>query len=137
MKTLSVRQPNASLIAYKDKTIEFRTWSTDHRGAIAIHASSFKAGKLDDDRQIPHGVVVATGILVDCRPFTKNDLDAACMAEIPEKPGFAWVLRSVNEVHPVIVTGKQRLFDIDFLPEIIDEDSELDHIDLFAEMQAL
>jgi len=134
MKALSVRQPNASLIAYRDKTIEFRTWKTDHRGAVAIHASSFDAGMLDDGRQIPFGVIVAAGILADCRPFTAGDLEAACMDEMPSKPGFAWVLRSVNEVHPVKVIGKQRLFDVDFLPEIIDEYSDFDHIDLFAEM---
>lgn len=134
MKTLSIRQPNASLIAYREKTVEFRTWATSHRGAIAIHASSFNAGELDDGRQIPHGVIVATGLLADCRPFTESDLDAACMDKMPENKGYAWVLSSMNEVHPVRVSGKQRLFDVDFLPEIIDDVSPLDHIDLFAEM---
>ena len=39
MKTLSVKQPYASLICYGIKAIENRTWKTDYRGRILIHAS--------------------------------------------------------------------------------------------------
>lgn len=40
MKTLSIKQPWASLIAAGIKDIENRTWRTKHRGRIYIHASS-------------------------------------------------------------------------------------------------
>lgn len=40
MKTLSIKQPWASLIAHGIKDIENRTWSTNYRGRIYIHASA-------------------------------------------------------------------------------------------------
>jgi len=39
MKALSIRQPWASLIALGIKDIENRSWATDFRGRIYIHAS--------------------------------------------------------------------------------------------------
>ena len=40
MKTLSVRQPWANLIVHGIKDIENRTWKTNYRGRIYIHAPS-------------------------------------------------------------------------------------------------
>jgi hypothetical protein len=40
MKTLTIRQPRASLIAIGVKTIETRSWATTYRGPLAIHASA-------------------------------------------------------------------------------------------------
>lgn len=39
MKTLSVRQPWAWLIAHRFKPLENRTWDTKVRGLILIHSS--------------------------------------------------------------------------------------------------
>lgn len=39
MKALTLWQPWASLVALGVKTIETRSWSTSHRGPLAIHAS--------------------------------------------------------------------------------------------------
>jgi len=39
MKTLSIRQPYASLICRGIKTIENRSWDTAYRGKLLIHAS--------------------------------------------------------------------------------------------------
>ena len=44
MKTLSIRNPWAYLIAYGVKDVENRSWKTDYRGELLIHAS----GKSDD-----------------------------------------------------------------------------------------
>lgn len=44
MKTLTIRQPWASLIALGAKTIETRSWTTNYRGPIAIHAGTSLAG---------------------------------------------------------------------------------------------
>ena len=46
MKTLSIRQPWASLIVEGFKDVENRSWRTPIRGEIAIHAS---ASKTEDD----------------------------------------------------------------------------------------
>jgi hypothetical protein len=40
MKCLSLWQPWASLIAVGAKLIETRSWSTSHRGPVAIHAAA-------------------------------------------------------------------------------------------------
>ena len=42
MKTLSIRQPWASLIANGIKNIENRSWKTNYRGRIYIHVSASK-----------------------------------------------------------------------------------------------
>ena len=39
MKTLSVKQPYASFVCHGIKTVENRTWKTDYRGKVLIHAS--------------------------------------------------------------------------------------------------
>jgi hypothetical protein len=38
MKIITVRQPWADLLAMKIKKVEFRSWRTNHRGQVAIHA---------------------------------------------------------------------------------------------------
>lgn len=48
MKALSIKQPWASLIAHGIKDIENRTWRTNFRGKIYIHASSKSAGVFID-----------------------------------------------------------------------------------------
>ncbi|GHT65427.1 hypothetical protein FACS1894110_07270 [Spirochaetia bacterium] len=39
MKTLSIRQPYATLVCRGIKTVENRTWDTKYRGKLLIHAS--------------------------------------------------------------------------------------------------
>src|SRR5262245_40368428 len=39
MKALTIRQPYASLIALGAKHYETRTWTTDYRGPLLIHAA--------------------------------------------------------------------------------------------------
>ena len=45
MKTLSIKQPWASLIAHGIKDIENRTWKTNFRGRILIHATANPAAE--------------------------------------------------------------------------------------------
>lgn len=53
MKMLTLHQPWASLIACGVKTIETRSWSTDYRGPLAIHAG--KAWPVPvGEWQVPH-----------------------------------------------------------------------------------
>ena len=42
MKAISIKQPWASLIAYGIKDIENRTWRTNYRGRVLIHAGASK-----------------------------------------------------------------------------------------------
>jgi len=52
VKTLSVKQPFASLICHGIKTVENRTWKTDYRGKILIHASG-EHFSFPDSRYLP------------------------------------------------------------------------------------
>ena len=97
MRAITIRQPWASLIALGLKNVETRSWTTTHRGTIAIHAAAgmppladIPKGKstLGDvdivrDRSgirihhpslawpylVPRGVIVATAEVLDCLPM--------------------------------------------------------------------
>lgn len=45
MKVLSLTEPYATLIKMGMKTIETRSWKTNYRGELYIHASSTKMKK--------------------------------------------------------------------------------------------
>lgn len=109
MKALSIRQPWASMIARGEKTIETRTWRTDHRGDLLICASASPQTGMKANG--PLGVAVCIVELVDCRPMTEADQLAACCETYPR--AVAWVLRNVRPVAPIPVSGKLWLFDVD------------------------
>lgn len=90
MKTITLHQPWASLVALGVKTIETRSWSTTYRGPLAIHAaqrdpSVFEVGDFYVGREdigapwwlygehgvwpMPFGSVIATCELVDVIPM--------------------------------------------------------------------
>jgi hypothetical protein len=89
MKCLTVRQPHASLIAVGAKTFETRSWRTNYRGLIAVHAGkkfcyeilyeheasraakealSYKSTNMWDylEWDLPYGAVVAVAELTEC-----------------------------------------------------------------------
>lgn len=86
MKAITIQQPWASLIAFGDKKFETRTWRTNYRGPIAIHAAKqidpdvfqfllCKLSTMDELekcgitpkrlKELPTGAVIATAELVD------------------------------------------------------------------------
>ncbi|AIQ15677.1 2-oxoglutarate dehydrogenase E1 [Paenibacillus sp. FSL H7-0357] len=84
MRCLTIRQPWATLIALGEKSFETRSWRTAYRGEIAIHAGLKidKAVCLREPFQsvlarhgltadnLPAGVIVATGSLINCYEVT-------------------------------------------------------------------
>lgn len=83
MKTLSIKQPWASLIVLGIKDVENRSWSTDFRGKIYIHASkvpvrglwnilnrkqvheALNSNKIDNYTVLPYGAIIGTVEIVD------------------------------------------------------------------------
>jgi hypothetical protein len=63
MKMLTVRQPWAALIVAGIKPVENRTWSTEYRGPVLIHA-----GLKWDDRDVSDIVCERGGALRDIYP---------------------------------------------------------------------
>jgi len=106
MKALSLHQPWADRIRRGEKTIETRRWATSHRGKLLICSS--KKPVVPGCRC---GYALAVVDVVGCRPMTRPDEPAAC-CEIYDG-AQAWVLANVRPVRPFVVTGRQRLFDVD------------------------
>lgn len=99
MKTITLTQPWASLVAIGAKRIETRNWGTAYRGPLAIHAAKglgavgghaglidlclnepFRSalalagkGRLVPGEDLPLGAVVATCRLVGCIRITAED----------------------------------------------------------------
>lgn len=76
MKVISIIEPWASLIKEGIKEIETRSWKTNYRGKIYIHASLKKVSKKDErinnlvslleDKDFKYGHIIAEAELVDC-----------------------------------------------------------------------
>jgi len=135
MKTLSVMQPWATLIALGAKRIETRSWSTSYRGPLAIHVSSRMSreaalslrappirealaaggyhqgsGPASNPYRLPLGVVIAVVTLVDVQRITLEHVPPE-----PERsfgdytPGrFAWFMHDVRRL-PEAVEAKGAL----------------------------
>ena len=81
MKVLTIKQPWATLIMQKDKEYEFRSWKTQYRGDLLIHA-----GKgIDKEalirlkkylpKELPLGKILGKVKLVDCINCDKEFID--------------------------------------------------------------
>lgn len=74
MKTLSLWQPWASLIAIGAKQIETRDWSTGYRGALAIHAAKYlipEFGEICNSEPFVTALRVAGYTEMECFEFGK------------------------------------------------------------------
>lgn len=112
IKALSVNQPFASAISEAVKTIEIRPWSTEYRGDLLI-CSTKRKFKVDDE-YLPSGKALCIVNLVDCRPFVESDAEQALVENPDEYKGmYSWVFGAVLVLKPFIISGKQKLFDVE------------------------
>ena len=75
VKVLSIREPYASLIKMKIKTIETRSFKTNYRGELYIHASLSKSNVDDELSKLVtpmYGKIICKCKLVDCVLMTEN-----------------------------------------------------------------
>lgn len=95
MKCLSLRPDWADLIAAGEKTTEFRTWSTTHRGDLLIHANKNlpKAAK----GLLVSGYCIAVVNIFDVKRYKK---------------GYGWKLKDLRFIKPIKINGQQRLFNV-------------------------
>ena len=97
MKVITIHQPWASLIAVEAKRYETRSWKTNYRGRIAIHAGKkpvfpwfqreveknvrlkiigiLAPHRLGVLRALPLGKIIATADLVECWEIRSRDAD--------------------------------------------------------------
>ncbi len=114
MKALTICQPYAEMIARGEKVIENRTWPTNYRGPLAIHAGKSKCWMDDDDiaeyPRMAFGAVVATATLVDCKRVT--DLPWELQGNEHANGPWCWLLTDVLRLDkPIPARGAQGLWD--------------------------
>ena len=135
IKALSLWQPWASLILLGHKHYETRSWFTDYRGKLVIHAAKKKSKShqinvLDylkthyeidikfDSLLFSQAVAICD--LTDCFamkeehliPTVKNELEHTC--GIWDYGRWAWKLENVQAIAPPVpLRGRQGLFSVD------------------------
>jgi hypothetical protein len=124
MKALTICQPWAWAIAQGLKLVENRSWSTNYRGPLAIHAGQsikwYSDGKqwieretgllVPDYMSIDRGFVLGVVDLYDCvRYGSSRELQSDPWASGP----WCWCLRDFRALpQPLPFSGQQGLFDI-------------------------
>lgn len=119
MKVLSLTEPYATLIKEKKKQIETRSWKTDYRGEIYIHASLTKIPKewknndslmaLVNNMPLHFGYILCKCNLTNCVYMTKDYIEKIKMTNRQElicgiyKEGrYAWILEDIEPIREPI-----------------------------------
>lgn len=127
MRCLTLTQPWSTLVSSGYKRIETRSWSSPHRGELAIHAAkhfpeearllclrepfrtTLAALGITSWRQLPTGVVLATCTLTNCKPTEEMAplLDARERAFGDYTAGrWAWLLAVIRPLpEPIEAKG--------------------------------
>lgn len=113
MRCLSIRQPWAWAVCLGAKSIENRSWPTDYRGTLAIHASSsredlqkFRDAARDDQSLLAFGAIIGVADVIDCRPLDTG-LEKNDWAEGP----WCWTLANARLLsRPIPLRGRANLF---------------------------
>lgn len=136
VKALSFRQPWAELVLQGRKTLDLRTWSTRHRGPLAIYASQTVEKEaclqhgLDPD-QLTTGAVIGLVDLVGVVELDQSAYDARAAAHFSgrhfQEPLFGWELANPRVLAaPVPTRGRLLLFEVDLPDQIEAPDQEPD-----------
>lgn len=123
-------EPYATLIKNGIKTIETRSWKTNYRGNLYIHASSTRIPKeiknnkelmkLVDLNQLNFGNIICSCDLVDCIEMTDEFLEKIkkCRNEylcgVYENGRYAWILKNVKALDsPIKAKGQLGIWNYD------------------------
>jgi len=110
MKAISIRQPYAHLILEGLKRDEFRSWTTDYRGPLLIHAGQ-KIDELDGltrrqlaaiPDELDTGGFLGIVDLVHIKDWFDVDYQAT---------EYVWRFANPRRIVPVAANGRLRLFD--------------------------
>ena len=130
MKVLSITEPYATLIKNNVKKIETRSWKTNYRGKLLIHASSTKIPKeykendevmkLINIDKLNFGYIICSCDLVDCIEMTdefikkvkNNKTEYIC--GIYKKERYAWILDNIEILDkPIKAKGHLGIWNIE------------------------
>ena len=141
MRAISLWQPWATLVALAEKEYETRSWFTDYRGPLAIHAAkrfsvserelfyrqpflgAFQSHGLVNSNMLPLGAVICTVELVDCVPteWARTRIRDKGIA-FGNYGGFRWAWKFANITvldMPVPYRGSQKWFNYDYTRRIV------------------
>ena len=129
MKVLSIKEPFATLIANGLKKIETRSWKTNYRGEIFIHASGKSLAKeyltndfvleIIKDLNMNYGNIICRCNLTDFvymdekfLNFIKNNPKEYNLGDY--KLGrYAWILEDVQLIYPIQAKGKLNIWNFE------------------------
>jgi activating signal cointegrator 1 len=140
MKAITLYQPWATLVAIGAKKIETRSWNSDYRGPLAIHAGKntkfikgkeflldeepfysvlMNAGQVWHSGTLPLGCIVATCTLVQVRQMNELLVFPACKSYAHQ--GKEWLLNEQERAFGFYAVGRYMwlLDDVHILPEPI------------------
>ena len=120
MKCLSIKQPWAWAILHAGKDIENRSWKTDYRGPLLIHAASTMTREeyrrfaefMEEERigRVPNRHELQLGGIIGMAEMV------ACVSASTSRWFFgpnAFVLRNAKPVPFIPMPGRLNLFDVD------------------------
>ena len=125
MKVITLKQPWATLVAEGYKKYEFRSWKTNYRGEIYIHAgkgvdkSSMKRFE-SLNLEYPTSKIIAKVKITDCILLdekTNNKIEKEnelIYGSSLNREGYAWKLENVTKINcDKIIKGKLSIWEID------------------------
>ena len=129
MKVLTIKEPWASLIVNGYKEYEFRSWKTNYRGELLIHAgvgvdktAMKKFSKLNLD--YPKSRIVAKVKMIDCikidDSFNKEliDMNNEIYGD-KTRDGYAWKIELIEKIDDYeIIKGKLGLWNLDIKKDL-------------------
>ena len=125
MKALSIKEPWATLIIEEYKKYEFRSWKTNYRGKILIHASKelekdSKERFKDYNLKYNCGYIIGEADLVDCIKVDKEfnekliKINKVVYSKSNHIEKYAWQLENIKKYdNPIPCKGKLGLWNYD------------------------
>lgn len=116
IKVLSVKQPWAWCIFNAGKNVENRTWATNYRGELYIHASQqfdwLGLKQLNDEYEVPRDMILfEQGAIIG-----KVDI-VSCVVNHPsnwaDKKCWNFVLENPKPIKPIYCKGRLNIFEVD------------------------
>lgn len=131
MKVISILEPWASLIKENIKCIETRSWKTNYRGELYIHASQRKLTQNDtiryteilsllQDTHFQYGCIIAKCKLADCKMMTPEWIETVKQNPNEYQSGeykvgrYAWFLEDIEALEtPIPAKGSLGIWNYD------------------------
>ena len=136
MKVISIKEPFATLIMNGSKKIETRSWKTNYRGEIFIHASRNSTKEmfnnniwqnLSNNLDLNYGKIICKCNLVDCIYMDRQFIDTVKRDQLEYSLGiyeigrYAWILENIEHIYQLPAKGKLNIWNFDGKYKLLNE----------------